>query len=383
VAECFREIFKVHNPFKFGEAVTGEYFTNRRKEIKDIKEYIKSAQNLFIYSQRRLGKTSLIKTVLKTFETDPSVITIYVDLQRASTPGQFIEVYANSITKAFSTKEEKIEKITRFFQKLIPSFEYTEEGNFKVSFDFSRTASGMGKALEEVYKMPQRIAEEYKIRVAVVFDEFQEISKYDGIEFEKKLRSFVQHHSNVCYIFMGSKTHVIRDMFENTDRAFYQSAKIYPIETISKENLIIFIKERFGSTGKNIDKILAGEIANLSRNSPFHVQMLCSQIWLESGKIISKENFDTAVDSLMHTQNELYYSWYNNVSMHQRAVLGCLSREPEIFSNDVKLKYNLGSTSTTQSSMKALVNKNYVVKRDKKYDIYDPFFRIWLRKHTI
>jgi hypothetical protein len=69
--------------------------------------------------------------------------------------------------------------------------------------------------------------------------------------------------------------------------------------------------------------------------------------------------------------------------MHQRAVLGCLSREPEIFSNDVKLKYNLGSTSTIQSSMKALVNKNYVVKRDKKYDIYDPFFRIWLRKHTI
>ncbi|MDZ7860274.1 MAG: ATP-binding protein [Candidatus Krumholzibacteriota bacterium] len=373
----------MNNPFKFGEAVTGEYFTNRRKEIKDIKEYIKSAQNLFIYSQRRLGKTSLIKTVLKRFEADSSVITIYVDLQRASTPGQFIEVYAKSITKAFSTKQEKIEKITGFFQKLMPSFEYTEGGNFKVSFDFSRTASGMGKALEEVYEIPQRIAEKYNKRVAVVFDEFQEISKYNGIEFEKNLRSFVQHHSGVCYIFMGSKTHVIRDMFENADRAFYQAAKIYPIDTISKEDLIKFIQERFGSTGRKIDEILAGEIANLSQNSPFHVQMLCSQIWLEGGGIINKEDVDAAVESLMHTQNELYYSWYNNVSMHQRAVLGCLSRETEIFSNDVRLKNNLGSTSTVQSSVKTLVNKNYVVKRDKKYEIYDPFFRIWLRKNTL
>ena len=38
------------NPFKFGEAVTGNCFTNRKKEIEDITEYIKAGQNLFIYS---------------------------------------------------------------------------------------------------------------------------------------------------------------------------------------------------------------------------------------------------------------------------------------------------------------------------------------------
>jgi len=71
------------NPFKYGESVTGECFANRQREIREIKAAIKSAQNIFIYSYRRLGKTSLIKTVLKSLAKDRSIIPIYVDLQRA------------------------------------------------------------------------------------------------------------------------------------------------------------------------------------------------------------------------------------------------------------------------------------------------------------
>ena len=127
------------NPFRFGEAVRGDYFANRKKEIKDITGHIKAGQNLFIYSYRRLGKTSLIKKVLEILIEHKEAITIYVDIQKVTSLAQFIEVYSSSISKALITKKESLEKISNFFRRIVPSFEIDQTGTWKISFDFSRT----------------------------------------------------------------------------------------------------------------------------------------------------------------------------------------------------------------------------------------------------
>ncbi|MEA2081811.1 MAG: ATP-binding protein [Elusimicrobiota bacterium] len=371
----------MENPFRYGETVTGKYFTNRKKEIRDIKNTIKSAQNMFIYSSRRMGKTSLLKTVIELLKKDHSIVPVYVDLQRAASAGQFVEIYSAAISRAFITKEAKIKKAGSFFKRIVPSFEIAEDGKLRFSFDFSKTSKGVEKAIEEVYEIPQKIAVKYKKRVVVVFDEFQEISQYDGAAFEKKLRSFIQHHDKVCYIFMGSKTHIILDMFKNPHRAFYQSAKIYPLFAIPQKDLEKFIIERFKSTGRQITKELACKIVRMVRQSPYHLQQLCSTIWLAGKNKIKEVDMQTALDNIMRTQNELFYSWYDSVSMHQRAVLGALPQERGIFSNDVRLKYNLGSSSTVQASVGALVKKNFIVKDGNQYRLFDPFFEMWLIKN--
>ena len=189
------------NPFKYGKAVTGEYFCNRSSEIQELVSCIKSSQNVFIYSNRRLGKTSLIKMVMQALVKE--VIIVYVDVHRASSAAQFLEIYSKAISQAFLTRKEKIEKIANFFSRVIPTFEVGKDGNWRVSFDFSRTKSSVEKALEEVYELPEKLAKDYKRRVVVIFDEFQEISQFNGKQFEKKMRFFIQHHSEVCYIFMG------------------------------------------------------------------------------------------------------------------------------------------------------------------------------------
>ncbi len=114
------------NPFKFGEAVTGAYFTNREKEVRNITQYIKAGQNLFIYSYRRLGKTSLIKKVLEILIKKKEVIAVYVDIRKVTSQAQFIEVYSSSISKALVTTKEKLERISNFFKRIMPSFEFDQ-----------------------------------------------------------------------------------------------------------------------------------------------------------------------------------------------------------------------------------------------------------------
>lgn len=144
------------NPFRFGEAVTGDCFANREKESKDIAEYIKARQNLFIYSHRRIGKTSLIKNVLKALTKRKEVVDVYVDIQKVTSQTQFIEVYSSSISKALITKKERLEKISSFFKRIVPSFEVDQAGIWKVSFDFSKTKANLERTLEEIFEMPQK-----------------------------------------------------------------------------------------------------------------------------------------------------------------------------------------------------------------------------------
>jgi len=53
------------NPFRFGNVVTGEYFTNRKNEIKEIVSEIKAGQHIVLMSPRRYGKTSLVNEAMK------------------------------------------------------------------------------------------------------------------------------------------------------------------------------------------------------------------------------------------------------------------------------------------------------------------------------
>ena len=53
------------NPFIYGKEVSGANFCNRKKEIKELCCNAHNSQNVIIFSQRRFGKTSLIKEVMK------------------------------------------------------------------------------------------------------------------------------------------------------------------------------------------------------------------------------------------------------------------------------------------------------------------------------
>ncbi|MBW1999485.1 MAG: ATP-binding protein, partial [Deltaproteobacteria bacterium] len=52
------------NPFQYGGKVTGGNFWDREAEIRELLEDIRSRQHVIVFSQRRLGKTSLVHKVL-------------------------------------------------------------------------------------------------------------------------------------------------------------------------------------------------------------------------------------------------------------------------------------------------------------------------------
>jgi hypothetical protein len=77
----------------------------------------------------------------------------------------------------------------------------------------------------------------------VARDGFQEIRNYDGETLEQTIRSVIQHHRRVGYLFSGSKRHIIKDMIFREDRAFYKSGKVMTLAKIPRPLFAKFIKE--------------------------------------------------------------------------------------------------------------------------------------------
>jgi len=69
----------MRNPFQYGGVVGGPGFCNRTDEIADLLRAAEDGEKLFIYSERRMGKTSLVLHALGTLFKH-AYITAYVDL---------------------------------------------------------------------------------------------------------------------------------------------------------------------------------------------------------------------------------------------------------------------------------------------------------------
>ena len=221
------------NPFVYGKTVSGEQFCNRDKEVKELVAEITNCQNIIIFSPRRYGKTSLIKRVLEKVKAR-GILTFYVDLYPAINKQKFIEIYAGAISSGISGGFKQIaEKIKEYLPRIIP----------KVVMD------GQSVHIDDLLGAVKKIADRQDKPAVVVFDEFQEIANFEDDEIERKMRSVFQNHRNVSYVFMGSKTHLMRDIFNNPNRPFYKSGRHFPLQKISGNELGKFSKKKFSAGG--------------------------------------------------------------------------------------------------------------------------------------
>jgi hypothetical protein len=165
-----------------------------------------------------------------------------------------------------------------FFSRLVPAVTANDEGKPIVTFRFDQKRPDI-PLLEEVLAMPAKASEKEVKRVVVVFDEFQQILEYESDVVERLLRSSIQHQTNVAYIFCGSRKHLIRQMFMDSQRPMYRSGAHYPLGLIDETHWQQFIAEKFTESGKRISAEVISALCALTEGHPFYTQHLCHPLW--------------------------------------------------------------------------------------------------------
>lgn len=371
----------MENPFVYTKEVTGHNFCNRKEEIKELYRDAVNSQNVIIFSQRRLGKTSLIGEVLKRAKSN-GILTVYVDLYAVLTEEDLVRKYAKATAESLLGKLSKtLKEAGEFFKRIRPKFTMEEDGKptYSVDVEKSQTLPMLEDALEAV----RRYVDKKKKKAVVVFDEFQQIGQFKTDRVEKIMRSSIQRHKNISYIFMGSKKHLIFDMFNNPSRPFYKSAKPLPLTKIDEDELTEFIQNKFKSTKKNLPKILAKKIVAACECHPYYLQYLCHIIWerIMDKEDVKAKHFSESLNLLLLRESPTYEATWNLLTMKQKQVLLALAKaapDEKLFSSTFLEEHNLGSASSLQRTLRSLIDKDLVDREKEFYTIIDVFFKKWL-----
>lgn len=375
---------KTTNPFVYGVVVEGEHFADREEELIQLVSDLESGQNVILYSPRRYGKTSLILRVLEELERR-KVIGIYVDLFRATSKARFVQIYGSALAKATSTKlDEMLRAFKEWIPRLVPKVVIKPEGAPDIEFDVSFSKADLDEILMELYEAPQRIAKRRGERVVVVFDEFQEIRNLDSDAMERDMRSVFQHHDRVGYVFMGSRRHLLDEIFTRKERPFYRIGKPFALGKIPREAFADFIRRRFKETGVELAEESLKEILHTTQCHPYYTQQLCHEAWnigRNTGSVRSTE-VRAAISRVVNAQSHAYTTLWESLSQKQKAMMVAIVDQGghRLFSWEFLQKYSLGPPATAQRVLQGLERKGVVERENGEWVCTDPFLVLWIRR---
>ncbi len=361
----------ITNPFKYGQVVEGEYFTNREKEIREIKHEIISGQHVILISPRRYGKTSVIENTINQIKY-PS---IRLDMQLITDELDFANTF---IKKLLSLS--KFEKIKQFLKRLRiqPAIQYNNQTD-KISLIFNPGENNLPVYLEDALGLPQIIAEKIKKRIIIIFDEFQEIRRISK-NLEKKVRAVFQYHKDVSYIFIGSMQHMIRDIFENKNNPFYKFGKQIVLTKMDYETIKKFVLKRFASRNMDASQIM-DKILDITQGHPYYTQQLCHEIFaLSDTNKLSSSFIQKAIENILVNHNSDFQTWWSKLDNTERKIMiGFSSGRTNPTSREFIDLYAIKSASTAGSAIKRLQEKGIIIKKNGgTYSIEDPFWKIWI-----
>lgn len=365
-------------PFVYGVAVTGENFTDRKKETKRLKMNFEAGINTVLISPRRMGKTSVV-TKVKSLIDDPEIRVVMMDIYDCRSESDFYERFATSIVREVSGKMENVvsdvkEFLGRFSAKISVSPDPSTD--YSISLGISPKEHDVNAVLE----LPEKIAKKKGIHIVVCIDEFQQIGEFpDTITVQKRLRGVWQHQENVSYCLFGSKKHLMEKIFQKKNMPFYQFGDMIFLEKIPTEDWVEYICSRFSQRNMEISKEQAQRICQLVDNYSSYVQQLSWNVMVEAGNVVTDADIDAAFEELMRQSSALFTEQIASLTSYQMNFLKAVvdGVHSGYMSEDILTKYSLGTKSNISRLIKALNDKELIEKKGKNIQMADPVFAQW------
>jgi AAA+ ATPase superfamily predicted ATPase len=372
------------NPFIFGKVVTGGHFLNRESEVSQISQTLLAGQNVICYSPRRYGKTSMMMRVKDVLSAKGQVV-FFIDLFRVTSLEDLYNIYATSIVSAL---QGPFKTLLTAVQAMLPTvnpkivFKSPESPTVEISVPLpvlSKSAT-----LRELFDSLEMYCRKKHKKGTVIFDEFQEITAIaDGAVIEREMRSAFQHHENVSYAFLGSKNHLLKSIFRNKNRPFYNFGRHFELDEISSRHWTDFIAKAMDAmcSTEVIERIIA-----ITGNHPYYTQMYCHYLWeygTQHKRPLDFKALDTVLQDVLQRDSMLFTELWDAISIKERHLCKAIaSEEPRsLYDKRFLLVYNLGTASSIQKAADKLFNADYIRKKPSGHiDFINPFFKIWVKQ---
>ena len=368
----------IRNPFIINGYISPAYFCDRKAESEILIRQMTNGNNIALISTRRMGKTGLIRHCFQSKEIQKIYYTFFVDIYATKSLREFV----------FALSKEIIESLKSSGKKAIQTFwESMKSLQASLTFDFNGNPSfnlGLGDiqspdaTLDEIF----HYLEQANKPCIVAIDEFQQIMEYPEKGVEGLLRSYIQFTPNVHFIFSGSKKHLMESIFFSIKRPFYQSTQKLFLAPIPYTPYREFAKKLFDERKKTLQENIFHEIYQSVKGHTWYMQYLLNRLYSLPQQTPTIELLHTLIQEIIQEEEYTYQTYFQFLTSNQIQLLKAIAKEEivnEINSATFIKKYDLKGASSINVALKSLINKEFVLKEQQGYIVYDRFLAIWLK----
>ena len=375
------------NPFNFGDLAVDAGFADREQELAELTADLANGQNVVVFAPRRYGKSSLVWRATQDVVSRNRVLVAQVDLMLTATKEQLAAALAKAIYEDIATPLFRVrERVGHIVSGLRIAPIVTvdpQTGELGFSFRAGHERADVDATLEGLFELPAKLAAERRRRVAIVFDEFQEIVDIDP-DLPRLMRSVFETQPDVAHVYLGSKRHMLARIFNDENEPFWRSAKQMELGVIPPPLFRDYIAEQFERTGRKVASAVVERVLETTLGHPYATQELCYFLWAETParRTAREAEYEVALEKLLRAEHAHFGLVWEQASRAQRIVLQSLAREPgRPLTGDYRRRHGLPGPSSVQRALDQLV-KDELVARDAVGDfgITEPFLGEWLRR---
>ncbi len=370
--------------FVYDHLVDRENICNLVREQEALKRYVAQGEKVVVYGPRNYGKTSVIKNVvIEDFKKEKRRrFVFFVDLMEVRSMESLVLRLTGAFERSFEESfpiRSLVENTRRFLSLLKPEVSIdTLTGKPSISLGISEKISP--QTVVSIFSHIARIA--LKLPSLVVLDEFQDIARVEDVI--GLLRAVFEEMADTPVILMGSKRHILSDIFAKpgaplagwgTDLEFY---------AIPYDDYHAYIVERFQQNALVVSRESTRYLQDSLQRVPEAINRLCQQLMdLHRNKAIDQDDIEFALRKLLDNRESRYESYISTFSAAEEKTLIVLARLGEVKKPQSKsflAKANL-SNRTVAEIFKRLARAGVIEKPGSGYHIADPLFAAYLRNY--
>jgi hypothetical protein len=364
------------NPFKYGSIVVGSDFCGRKDLLKQIAGYMEASQNIVVLGERRIGKSSLVYEAVRKLKGTGLLYTDILGIKSS-------DALCKRMLRAIVTLEKRaswITKTIKLLSHLRPTITTDPVTSMPiVSFDASVELKS--DSIQEVLDLIESLSKNK--RFVVVFDEFQDILNIKSAdEAIALLRSKIQFHINIPYVFVGSIRHRMDEIFTSPNSAFFKSAIPITVDSLPYEEFSKFLIKKFKSGQREVMEETLEQVFKIAGNITGDIQQLCEALWEvtpEEGEV-SPDKLRAALKLIFAREQKSYEAFISLLTDLQLKCLTALARVggKRVYSMDFVKAVGPHSSASVNRAITRMIDINILFKSDKEIKFVNPFFKAWL-----
>lgn len=385
------------NPFQFGRELGQESLVDREKELATVEQTIVDGNKLFLIGPRRYGKTSILKTATDRLSVKSGIV-LRLDAESYPSIDLLVEGFVAATAKSLKGGVKRAgEQVRRFFAALRPELDYSvssDTWSVKLGVAAERRENSvlLVDALNGFEEMARALPNSRP--VGLIIDEFQRVIEIGGRAVEGQIRSAIQTHSRVGYVFAGSKTRMLNDMVTDSTRPFYRLGDQLFLGPVPRVDFSAFLQKSFQKSGFPSEKNAIEHLLDVAEDVPYNVQMLAHNCWsqLRDSRPAEGNSLTVAVVNETLTclvgQHDPFYTqlWTALTAIQQKTLMAVVQQHGVNLQSNRTSQLIAKSAGTIRKSLLSMIDMGLLREEQSmkatRLRFEDPFFGRWIQLTT-